>query len=185
MADFTKVLHHKSNGYKRRTEGLDGKNTLAITMVKRALQMGIDADYLLVDSWYAKPQFFEDAKLLGIDTIARLPNNSRIWNFQGKHKTINAIHDGLKPQNAPLQAITAKSVIPISTMSFITKYLEESNWYSSPPIKNCWYLHLPIQPAQAKRLLTFTKNGGISNKAIKISESTLDLVKKKIVFTKR
>ncbi len=98
MADFTKVLHHKSNGYKRRTEGLDGKNTLAITMVKRALQMGIDADYLLVDSWYAKPQFFEDAKLLGIDTIARLPNNSRIWNFQGKHKTINAIHDGLKPQ---------------------------------------------------------------------------------------
>ena len=96
--DFTKVLHHKSNSYKRRVEGLDGKNTLAIDMVKRSLQSGIDADYLLVDSWYAKPQFFRDAKLLGIDTIARLPNNPRIWNFQGKHKTINAIYEELKPQ---------------------------------------------------------------------------------------
>lgn len=96
ISDFTKVLHHKSNGYKRRTEGLEGKNTLAITMVKRALQMGIDADYLLIDSWYAKPQFFEDAKLLGIDTIARLPNNPRIWNFQGKYKTIDTIYNALK-----------------------------------------------------------------------------------------
>lgn len=98
ISDFTKTLHHKSNSYKRRIEGLDGKNTIAVDMVKRALNSGIDADYLLVDSWYAKPQFFADAKLLGIDTIARLPNNPRIWNFQGKHKTINAIYEELKPQ---------------------------------------------------------------------------------------
>lgn len=101
IEEFTRLLHHKSNGYKRRIEGLDGKNTIAIDMVKRSLQMGIDADYILVDSWYAKPQFFQDAKLLGIDTIARLPNNPRIWNFQGKYKTINAIYDELKPQKRP------------------------------------------------------------------------------------
>lgn len=59
ISDFTKILHHKSNSYKRRIEGLDGKNTIAIDMVKRSLQIGIDADYLLVDSWYAKPQFFQ------------------------------------------------------------------------------------------------------------------------------
>jgi hypothetical protein len=96
VTDFTKVLHHRSNGHKRRIEGLDGKNTIAIDMVKRSLFIGIDADYLLVDSWYAKPQFFTDAKDLGIDTIARLPNNPRIWNFQGKHKTINAFYEALK-----------------------------------------------------------------------------------------
>lgn len=97
ISDFTKVLHHKSNGYKRRIEGLNGKNIIAIEMVKRALKSGIDADYLLVDSWYAKPQFFADAKDLGIDTIARVPNNPLIWNFQGKHKTINALYEALKP----------------------------------------------------------------------------------------
>ena len=95
---FTRSLHHKSNGYKRRIEGLDGKNTMAIDMVKRSLQIGIDADYLLVDSWYAKPDFLRQAKDLGIDTVARLPNNPRIWNFQGKHKTINALYNNLNSQ---------------------------------------------------------------------------------------
>jgi hypothetical protein len=96
ISDFTQKLHHKSNGYKRRIEGLEGKNTIAINMVSRALKSGVDADYLLIDSWYAKPQFFNNAKDLGIDTIARLPNNPRIWNFQGKHKTIDTIYNALK-----------------------------------------------------------------------------------------
>ena len=96
IEDFTKTLHHKSNAYKRRKEGLESKNLLAIGMLERALENGIDADYLLVDSWYAKPQFLKDVKSLGLDTIARLPNNPRIWNFQEKYKTINALYNGLK-----------------------------------------------------------------------------------------
>ena len=48
-------FHHKSNAYKRRVEGNDGKNILALDMLQRVLKLGIYADYLLVDSWYAKP----------------------------------------------------------------------------------------------------------------------------------
>jgi hypothetical protein len=36
VADFTSLLHHKSNAHKRRIEGLDGKNIMALDMVKRA-----------------------------------------------------------------------------------------------------------------------------------------------------
>ena len=32
---------------------------LALEMLERALDNGIDADYLLVDSWYAKPNFIK------------------------------------------------------------------------------------------------------------------------------
>jgi len=28
--------------------------------------------------------------------IARLPNNNLIWNFKGKHKTLNSIYNSLK-----------------------------------------------------------------------------------------
>jgi len=56
---FTQTLHHRSNAYKRRVETNKGKNTLAIEMLKRALDQGIVADYLLVDSWYAKPNFIK------------------------------------------------------------------------------------------------------------------------------
>ena len=38
------------------------KNNLALQMVNRVLKSGIYADYLLVDSWYAKPNFIYEIK---------------------------------------------------------------------------------------------------------------------------
>jgi len=99
VTDFTNALDHRTNAYKRRIEGMNGKNSIALDMVKRSLNQGIDADYLLVDSWYAKPDFMHHAQELGIDTVARLPNNPRIWNFKGKHKTIAVIHEALRPRS--------------------------------------------------------------------------------------
>ncbi len=95
-SEFTNKLHHRSNAYKRKNEITKGKNTLAIEMIERALDNGIEADYLLVDSWYAKPNFIKESNELGIDVIARLPNNKLIWNFKSKYKTLNAIYNSLK-----------------------------------------------------------------------------------------
>ena len=99
VADFTSVLHHKSNAYKRRIEGLESKNSIALDMVERAINHGIEADYLLVDSWYAKPDFIEKAGELGIPIIARIANNERIWNFKGKYKTLNMLYNALKSEH--------------------------------------------------------------------------------------
>jgi hypothetical protein len=93
---FTQTLHHRSNAYKRRVEINKGKNTLAIEkMLKRALDSGIEADYLLVDSWYAKPNFIKEVRGEGVDTVARIANNNMIWNFKGKHKTLNSMYTAL------------------------------------------------------------------------------------------
>ncbi len=107
ISEFTTKLHHRSNAYRRKSEITKGKNTLAIEMLERALDSGVDADYLLVDSWYrghfltlfrayAKPNFIHQSNELGMPVIARLPNNKLIWNFKGKYKTINAIYASLK-----------------------------------------------------------------------------------------
>ena len=96
ISQFTTKLHHKSNAYQRKSEITKGKNILAIEMLQRALNSGVEADYLLVDSWYAKPNFIHQAHELGVPVIARLPNNKLIWNFKGKHKTMNAIYESLK-----------------------------------------------------------------------------------------
>ncbi len=92
---FTHTLHHRSNAYERRAETLKGKNTLAMEMLRRALNEGITADYLLIDSWYAKPNFIKEAREEGVDVIARIANNNRIWNFKGKHKTLDALYISL------------------------------------------------------------------------------------------
>jgi len=98
IGDFRNVLHHKSNAHKRRIEGLDGKNIIALDMVKRALNQGIDADYLLVDSWYSKPDFIHQSGEVGMPVIARIANNVRIWNFKGEHKTLDSLHNSLKSE---------------------------------------------------------------------------------------
>ncbi len=98
IVDFSKPLHHKSNAHKRRIEGLDGKNIIALDMVKRTLNCGIEADYLLVDSWYAKPDFIHQASEFGMPVIARIANNIRIWNFKGEHKTLDSLHNSLKSE---------------------------------------------------------------------------------------
>ncbi|KAB7883024.1 IS4 family transposase [Poseidonibacter ostreae] len=95
-SEFTNKLHHRSNAHQRKNEITKGKNVLAIEMLERSLDNGIEADYLLVDSWYAKPNFIKQANDLGMPIIARLPNNKLIWNFKGKHKTLNAIYNSLK-----------------------------------------------------------------------------------------
>ena len=96
ISEFTTKLHHRSNAYKRKSETIKGKNTLAIEMLERALDAGVEADYLLVDSWYAKPDFIKQSNDLGMPVIARVPNNKLIWNFKGKHKTLNSIYNNLK-----------------------------------------------------------------------------------------
>jgi len=95
-SEFTNKLHHRSNAYHRKNEITKGKNILAVEMLERALEHGVDADYLLVDSWYAKPNFIKQSNELGMPVIARLPNNKLIWNFKGKHKTLNSIYENLK-----------------------------------------------------------------------------------------
>ena len=93
LDEYTQKLHHRSNAYQRREEGLKGKNTLALEMVERALNAGVVADYLLVDSWYAKPEFISKAKEIGIDTVARLSNNPKLWHFKGKYRSLQALYE--------------------------------------------------------------------------------------------
>jgi len=93
--EFTHTIHHRSNAYARRVETKQGKNRLAIEMLRRALDTGICADYLLVDSWYAKPNFIKEATKEGLDVVCRIANNNCIWHFRGKHRTLDALYVSL------------------------------------------------------------------------------------------
>jgi hypothetical protein len=96
IEDFTNTIDYRTNAYKRRAETLKGKSQIAIDMVKRAVNSGIYADYLLVDSWYSKPSFIKEMDELGLKVISRISNNNKIWNFIGERKTLNGIYDKFK-----------------------------------------------------------------------------------------
>lgn len=87
--DFKNKFYHTSHAQKRKEEGLDSKLVIALNMLKRALKAGVKADYLLVDSWYSKPNFIKDVKKLKLHVITRIANNNRIWHFKNNYKTLN------------------------------------------------------------------------------------------------
>jgi hypothetical protein len=89
---FKHQFYHTSETYHRRHEGLQSKLDMAISMVHRALKAGFRADYLLVDSWYAKPVFIKAIKTLKLHTIARIANNPKIWQFEHRHKTLERLY---------------------------------------------------------------------------------------------
>lgn len=89
---FKHNFYQSSEGYKRKQEGLETKLEIALSMVKRAIKAGIEAEYLLVDSWYSKPSFIKEIKKLNLEVITRIANNPKIWNFEGKHKTLPRIY---------------------------------------------------------------------------------------------
>ena len=94
--DFKNIIDHRTNAHKRRLEMLKGKSQIAIEMVKRAINSGIYADYLLVDSWYSKPSFIKEMNDLGLKVITRIANNTMIWNFLGERKTLNGLYEKFK-----------------------------------------------------------------------------------------
>ena len=98
IEDFTNRIDHRTNAYKRRLEALKGKSQIAVDMVKRTIHSGVQADYLLVDSWYSKPVFIQTMNELGLQVISRMANNNRIWNFIGQRKTLQGLYDQYKAQ---------------------------------------------------------------------------------------
>jgi len=110
IEEFSNKVDHRTNAHKRRLETMKGKSQIAIDMVKRAINSGIYADYLLVDSWYSKPVFIKEMNELGLKVISRIANNNKIWNFIGKEKTLEAIYNKFKVLKSAKQGTYGKKI---------------------------------------------------------------------------
>jgi hypothetical protein len=110
IENFKNIVDHRTNAHKRRLETLKGKSQIAIDMVKRAINSGIYADYLLVDSWYSKPSFIKEMNNLGLEVISRMANNNKIWNFIGDRKTLTGIYEKFKKLKNIKSGIYGKKV---------------------------------------------------------------------------
>jgi len=123
---FTKELDFRTTAYKRRLEIMKGKSQIALDMVKRAIKSGIQADYLLVDSWYSKPIFIKEMNDLGLRVVTRIANNNKIWNFVSKEKTLNAIYEKYKKLKTQ-KAGTYGKKIQFKYFSVVVKHKNAGN----------------------------------------------------------
>lgn len=76
LQGITKELDKRCCGYRRRMEAIAGATANLEAMVKRVLRMGMEADYLLMDSWFSFPSLLASlGRLLPVICMAKdMPN---------------------------------------------------------------------------------------------------------------
>jgi hypothetical protein len=62
-------IDKRNSGYKRRVEALQSAPEQIPNMIQRALNSGVDASYVLMDTWFTHQPLIKNIKELGIDVI--------------------------------------------------------------------------------------------------------------------
>jgi len=77
-------LDKRTIGYRNRMAATMKKPDAAIAMVEEALNNGIIADYILMDTWFTNEPFISRLLAQGLDTIGMLKDNKQMYHYGKK-----------------------------------------------------------------------------------------------------
>jgi len=84
-------IDKRTCGWKRRKEALDKKTTALLQMVDRAWHAGIDASFILFDSWFAHDKIISSICSIGYGVICRLKRGRVKYGYQGQQYTLKQL----------------------------------------------------------------------------------------------
>jgi hypothetical protein len=84
-------IDKRTNGWQRRKEALNKKTDVLIAMLDRAWKAGIDASFVLFDSWFACDKIISAALKIGYGVICRLKRNRTKYTYEGKEYTLKQL----------------------------------------------------------------------------------------------
>jgi hypothetical protein len=89
---FSKPMDKRTIAYRRRKEAFRKKTDLLIEMVQRAWNHGIDASFVLFDSWFASPKVIRAIYGIGYEVICQLKRNNFRYLYRGKTYTLKRLY---------------------------------------------------------------------------------------------
>jgi hypothetical protein len=109
-------IHKNTNGYKRRREALKKATENVVDMVARALQFGINADYVLMDSWFCFPVLIESLKNLrrSLHVICMLKDLPSIrFRYRGRSLRLGELY-AVVPKHRGRAIVKASVIVKIA-----------------------------------------------------------------------
>lgn len=96
LQETEKPIDKRTCGHKRRLEAVCKATDLMETMIKRVLAAGIDADYILMDSWFSFPAVIATLSR-HCPVICMLKNMHRVfYKYEGQWYTLGRLYGVLK-----------------------------------------------------------------------------------------
>ena len=110
-------IDHRTNGYKARKESLLAKPDAALLLIQKALNAGIKADYVLMDTWFTTEPMIKSILMEGLDVIGMVKQLTQRYNYKGISCTLPELKkyvcfDGAKNIFGSL-CVTTKGGIPV------------------------------------------------------------------------
>lgn len=81
---MSSTLDKRKNGYKARQDAILKKPQAAIKLIHNALEAGIQASYVLMDTWFTNEPFIKEVITEGIDVIGMLKDTKQRYYYKGK-----------------------------------------------------------------------------------------------------
>lgn len=86
-------IDKRTNGYKRRTEALLKKPEAAIRLIREALAHGIDAKYVLMDTWFTNEPMLISILEEGLHVIGMVRRGNAKYHYKGKSYDLKALRN--------------------------------------------------------------------------------------------
>ena len=86
--EASNAIDHRTSGWKARMDSMLTKPEAAFQMIKYALDMGIKADYVLMDSWFTTEPFVKSLTGLGIHVIGMVKQLTQTYLYNGRYYTL-------------------------------------------------------------------------------------------------
>lgn len=90
-------IDKRTNGAKRRKEAQEKKTILAVKLIKEALNAGIIASYVLMDSWFTEVPLISAVRKLNLHVIGMVKlSQKRFYTYQEKQYTLQQLRKKIK-----------------------------------------------------------------------------------------
>ncbi len=116
--EISEGIDHRTNGFKARKEAVMKKTDAAVLLVRRALRAGIQADYVLMDTWFTTEPMIHALLTEGIHVIGMVKQLTQTYLYNGRYYTLPKPqkfmqHDGAASIFGSVVVRTKKEGIPV------------------------------------------------------------------------
>ena len=129
---ISEKIDKRSSGYKRRLDALRTAPEQIPAMLKRAVEAGIEASYVLMDTWFTHTPLINEIVDLGLDVIGMVKPSNQRYIVGGKAVSLKELFHLAKPiqkKSAILRSIhtVLKNGAPVKVV-FIQNRNKKSEW---------------------------------------------------------
>jgi len=104
-----RAIDKRTIGWGRRKEALSKKTTTLVSMVDRAWKSGIDAGFVLFDSWFSHDDVISKINSIGYDVICRLKKGHVKYDYHGREYKLKKLWQIAKKQTVFIDGSNVKA----------------------------------------------------------------------------